>query len=295
MKPYSRGLSSVLLPLLVLIFLPSLPVSAADGAAEDLPYATSVGILSFADYLFLEKDYERAAGEFQRYLFLFPGLGTYTVNLKIGMSLERAGRYGNALGYFSSLMNSAAPPDIAHLASYETALTFIRMGDYQACLSLLGSSELPVLSDVYNTEIVTSLGLLLSGRWSDAGLLLAKSPSQPAFELKKIADQAYDLPFRKPVAAALLSFFIPGLGKIYAGRWQDGLFSLVTIGLFAGLSAYNFYNEGTSSVKGWVYCGLGAVFHIANIYGSAVAARQFNQIQEDRIFSEVWDFVDAHY
>ncbi|MEW5816261.1 MAG: tetratricopeptide repeat protein [Spirochaetota bacterium] len=261
----------------------------------EIPYATAAGILSFADYLYLEKDYQRALGEYQRYLFLFPTGRLDTVYLKVGMSLERAGNYAEALDYFNTLSSGTTAFDIAHLAAYETALTYIRMGNYNEALKFLNSKSLPSYGEVYNAEIISSIGLLFLKEWKQAGLILENALVPPGVELGKIAEQARGLTVKSPFVAAFFSTFIPGLGKIYAGRWKDGLFSLVTVGLFAGLSAYNFYREGIYSVKGWIYGGLGAVFHIGNIYGSALAARQFNELQHDKIFSEVWNFVDKYY
>ncbi|MEL6343717.1 MAG: DUF5683 domain-containing protein [Myxococcota bacterium] len=48
---------------------------------------------------------------------------------------------------------------------------------------------------------------------------------------------------RNPTTAALLSFLIPGIGQIYAGRWLWGLFWLIiTPGFWIG----------TGGLLGWI-------------------------------------------
>jgi putative component of membrane protein insertase Oxa1/YidC/SpoIIIJ protein YidD/TM2 domain-containing membrane protein YozV len=75
-----------------------------------------------------------------------------------------------------------------------------------------------------------------------------------------------------PRTAALLSAAVPGAGKMYAGRTADGLHSLAIVGTSALLAVRGFSRDGEASVQGWTFAGIGALFHIANIYGSAIAA-----------------------
>ncbi len=79
-------------------------------------------------------------------------------------------------------------------------------------------------------------------------------------------------PRPNPRTAALLSAVVPGAGKMYAGRCSDGLHSLAIVGTSALLAVRGFSRDGEASVQGWTFAGIGALFHIANVYGSAIAA-----------------------
>ena len=80
------------------------------------------------------------------------------------------------------------------------------------------------------------------------------------------------LPRKSPWLAAGLSALIPGLGRVYVGRWQDGVFSFLLVGLASGLAAQGFYAEGSGSVRGWILTGTAALLYAGNVYGSAVGA-----------------------
>jgi hypothetical protein len=98
----------------------------------------------------------------------------------------------------------------------------------------------------------------------------------------------YDtLPRKSPWVAAALSAVIPGLGRVYIGRWPDGLISFLLVGLTAGLSAQGFHEEGRDSVRGWVLAGFGALLYAGNVYGSAVGALVQRREAEDALMVEI--------
>jgi hypothetical protein len=80
------------------------------------------------------------------------------------------------------------------------------------------------------------------------------------------------LPRKSPALAAGLSALVPGLGRVYVGRWQDGIFSFLLVGLASGLAAQGFHEDGTSSVRGWILGSTAALLYAGNVYGSAVGA-----------------------
>jgi TM2 domain-containing membrane protein YozV len=97
------------------------------------------------------------------------------------------------------------------------------------------------------------------------------------------------------LAAGFLSAIIPGLGKIYAQRTVDGLYSLLTIGL-AGWQAYDgFHKDGLSSFKGWAFGVLGSILYIGNIYGSAVSVQIHNVRIRQKLYDEVRVLISAHF
>jgi TM2 domain-containing membrane protein YozV len=98
----------------------------------------------------------------------------------------------------------------------------------------------------------------------------------------------YDaLPRKSPALAAALSMVVPGLGRVYIGRWPDGLMSFLLIGTTAFLAAQGFYAEGQGSVRGWILGGVAGLLYAGNVYGSAVGAVLQRRDAEAALMQEV--------
>ena len=98
----------------------------------------------------------------------------------------------------------------------------------------------------------------------------------------------YDaLPRKSPLLAGALSAVIPGLGRVYLGRWPDGLLSFLLVGTTGALAAQGFYDEGRGSVRGWILAGVAALLYAGNVYGSAVGAVVQRRDAEDALMQEV--------
>lgn len=81
-------------------------------------------------------------------------------------------------------------------------------------------------------------------------------------------------PTKSPLLAALFSAFIPGAGKIYTGRASDGLYSLLLNGVL-GYLVYNSYKH-ERKISFYLYSAAFLFMYTGNIYGSYLAAKQFN-------------------
>jgi TM2 domain-containing membrane protein YozV len=139
--------------------------------------------------------------------------------------------------------------------------------------------------------------------WREARLQLAAGPSGPAAPSSVISPaptlstwqqedrellRRYDALQRKsPLLAAALSMVVPGLGRVYLGRWPDGLLSFLLVGTTAALAAQGFYQEGQGSVRGWILGGAAALLYAGNVYGSAVGAVVQCHDAEDALMQEV--------
>jgi TM2 domain-containing membrane protein YozV len=95
------------------------------------------------------------------------------------------------------------------------------------------------------------------------------------------------LPTKSPFVAAALSAVVPGLGRVYLGRWPDGLLSFLLVGTTSALAAQGFYEEGRGSVRGWILGGVAALLYAGNVYGSAVGAVVQRHDAEDGLMQEV--------
>lgn len=113
--------------------------------------------------------------------------------------------------------------------------------------------------------------------WTLAEVALAREPTAAALapwqaQSRAWIQQAAALQHPSPWLAAGLSAVVPGLGKVYLGRWQDGLASLVLVGAPAVVAGYKFERNGVASLGGWLLGAIAAMLYAGNVAGSYVAA-----------------------
>jgi len=271
---------------LVLLILCAAPAVIA---APD--YYSPASLLLFADHLFKEQDYLRAAYEYERYLFVQGADDPFTQEIlyRAGKSFQCAGDYIRSLDLFGALLESTVSVAERDSGIYEIGLTYFRMEQYSDSLSFLqthsGESGAP------DAVLLTSANLMMLGRWQQAEEVLKSCSTSLAEPLREIAREGSSMGRKSPLMAGILSSFVPGLGKIYAGEYGDGIQSLAFIGLFGTLSALSFRSDGIDSIRGWIYASAGAVLHVGNIYGSVVSAGRFNRLQEETLLQDVRDTI----
>ena len=89
---------------------------------------------------------------------------------------------------------------------------------------------------------------------------------------KSFSEQKY----KSPLIASAMSVIVPGSGKAYSKRWGDALVSFLFVGTNAYASYRAFNKKGVKSVNGWIFGSLAVSFYSANIWGSAKAAKNYN-------------------
>ncbi len=100
---------------------------------------------------------------------------------------------------------------------------------------------------------------------------------------------------RSPFLASLLSSIIPGLGKVYASRAYDGLYSfIINTGSF--YLTYDAYKNNRKP-EIYFYSAMSIFFYTGNIYGSWIAAKEYNRyhikfaITEKEISFGLWQLL----
>ena len=85
---------------------------------------------------------------------------------------------------------------------------------------------------------------------------------------------SYNESNKSPTIAAILSL-IPGLGRIYSGRFYDGLNSLITIGLIGKAAKKSIENNNKTLSP--ILSSAFVMFYIADIYGGWRSAKYYQK------------------
>jgi hypothetical protein len=101
--------------------------------------------------------------------------------------------------------------------------------------------------------------------------------------LKKYFSDLQTHRYKSPTIAGLLSFVLPGSGKIYAGRTAQGISSMFVTLTMGAMATENIVKSGWKSPQSILFSGLFSIFYIGNIYGSIFAVKYVNNAYDQNI------------
>lgn len=241
----------------------------------------------FANYLYESRRYSEAQRELERVVFLRPSDTTSWVRLI--RSLQQ-------LGQFHRSVDAVARAEEALNASLTTLgrlkiYGYLKSGHQETARGLIGNYD---FADTEQRFLQLST-YALSDDWSavKAGIW-EEQPPQMLRDLKRMSETWKTEPHKSPLLAGLMSGIVPGTGKIYTGRWKDGLFSLLLLGT-SGWQAYRIISrKGIENPGAWFFGGMAVGFYTGNVYGSVKSARQFNDNIKTRYRDETTVLLDLY-
>jgi hypothetical protein len=242
-------------------------------------------------------DYQLAAAEWERVLFLSPSDTLARLNLI--KSFRLSDKPTEAWKKLNTWYPSAP---LTKQFSLEAAQLTLTLGDFPAFGSVMDRAV-----DLSGAEKSTwKLGAwLMEGEWINQ----PPKSRNPSFtvasmdpRLLNIYSRTKDINRKSPAAAVALSCIVPGMGKIYSHDWKDGLMSLLFVAANAWQSYRGFWKKdelgiakfNPKSVTGWVFGGLAVGFYSANLFGSWKSATLYNSNQTDRIRHETEGVLITH-
>lgn len=171
-------------------------------------------------------------------------------------------------------------------AYYYRMVTLIHLGEYSAAKALLPGA--PVEYAPLTALEGAGLALLQHdkaewARWkadfSEENYHLAEGQRV----LSSIADSRFAHSKKSPLLAGFLSAVVPGTGKMYAGRFGEGVSAFLTVGTLGAITGEQWYKHGFKDWRTLVAGSLCAVFYLGNIYGSYMSVSIEN---DERIASD---------
>jgi tetratricopeptide (TPR) repeat protein len=259
-------------------------------------YYHPANVLKFANALYRQGDYLRAAGEYQRYLFHKPQ-NADQILYQIAVSYRLGGQVDRALQFFETIPREHPQSEFADIAHTEIGYSYLLMGQYDQSIRFLNETQHRIHDRNYRWRSQQLIGLnyLMQKRWDDASRLfnqfdrniIPPDLQETVSTYKGYAEDGKNLPAKSPIFAGLFSAIVPGTGKIYAGRSNDALFTWLVLGL-TGWQAYDgFHRDGVSSTKGWIFGTIGGFFYLGNVYGSTVAVQIYNRQVEAEFLATI--------
>ena len=262
-------------------------------AEEPIDYYAPENVRKFADFLYEQGDYLRAAGEYQRYLFYQPQ-ESEQIHYRIALCYRFASQTEQAIQNFQMLLRAHSGGQLTSQAYYQIGATYFLQDQFEQSAQFLREVLPHVTDERQHAEAEQLIGLsyLMQKQWSEAGEVFktlqgsgVPSVNQKAAMYHTYAKNGADLPTRSPFLAGALSTVVPGAGRLYTGRFSDAFASLFIVSL-TGWQAYDgFQRDGLSSVKGWTLGTLGGIFYVGNIYGSVISARVYNRRVADEFLT----------
>jgi TM2 domain-containing membrane protein YozV len=227
-------------------------------------------IKKFADFLFCNKDYLRAALEYERLADINK---SDTIEFKIALSYSYMKDYYTAIQKFSGIIKSSV---YFNEAKFEGMKVNFLINDFTGLRSYYKNSFITEV-DNYQTEGKKLFNF--SYLFTDDEL-----PSKDEFLLpfdineKETISSFYDWkkepPYKDETLAGIMSAIIPGSGKIYVGEIGDGIVAFITTTVFAFIAYDNF--KAGHTTRAWIWTGVAAFFYAGNVYGSVAAAQVHN-------------------
>ena len=241
----------------------------------------------YAHYLLASRQYNLAAEEFERLVFLDKNNDEYK-NLLI-VSFYKNGESGKAINRIRQLYNN----DLSRMPETMTNKFLVLLQE---------SDSLPQIIHYLDSNLKINEDNKLLFKWSN--YMLNKDYNQAKKfidthklqlgnnqEIISINDFALHQKHKNPWIAGSLSAIIPGLGKVYTGNYIDAITAFIFVGGNAFQAYRGFKKNGNKSAFGWIFGSVAVGFYVGNIFGSAKAAIRFNNLR----FNETKTKVDTYF
>ena len=216
-------------------------VSTSGAGAGTATASSGAGVvLDFADHLLNGGEPFRAAGEYERYLFLCPACERAPyAERKLADAFRRGGRSREAAARYQAVAASHPDSPDAPIAAASAAESLEEAGSpgeasdaYRAYLSQFPRE--PMAAEAWTRSLRTALRANDAARVRTALGVAAPAGAPDVDEAGLLAALDRRPSRRSPALAGTMSAILPGAGHVYAGRYRDGVMAFVVNALFIG-------------------------------------------------------------
>ncbi|MFW6224079.1 MAG: hypothetical protein ACOC4R_00315 [Bacteroidota bacterium] len=153
--------------------------------------------------------------------------------------------------------------------------SMLRLGHHKNAVQWLSDNRIQTSVDPDLAFFAGGLFLLEQNYAGYDSLMMTNPPmaAENAVILEDFSSRYDEVNMRSPWMAGLLSAVVPGLGKVYAGKPNQGLSSFITFGLSALQSYEAYYRLGSDSPVFYITGLIALGYYIGNIWGSALSVK----------------------
>jgi len=234
-------------------------------------------IKSFGKHLFKSESFHDIVTLSQTCPFAKQNKSTFdTLQFLLGRAQLKLNKADSAYHAFRKIDRDA---DLYRKGIRLTFNRYLDNSDYATPLSYLENGDLAIQKNPDITYFSCGLYLLNKDRMGfdslmSEGYMIEKDKR---ILLKQYREQYASIKMKSPWMAGLLSAAVPGLGKIYAGKPNQGLSSFFTVGLFALQAWEAYYRQGINTPGLYISGAFALGYYISNIWGSALSVKIKNQ------------------
>jgi len=226
----------------------------------------------FASYLYQSEQFELAAIEYERLLFLddrndslkYKLLSSYFENKDFDKAISRSKKlYPSVKDFTDPVANLYLKLLILNgdFSDFEQEYQYIPLAEKEKKVYQLHKNML-------NREWKASYTTFNE---------LQDFSFQYKAEFDKLLERSKKPKTKSPFLAGILSAIIPGTGKLYTGNYKDGIFSLLVVGGTTFQAIRGFNKDGVNSTSGWIFGTVATGFYAGNIFGSVKSAQVYNE------------------
>jgi len=245
-------------------------------------------------------EYNRAVGEFERFIHFFPDAPQVpTAHNLIGMCYLKERRYDTAREIFFQIIRSDPDSSLAGKAIFLIGESYYQQGVSKEAEHYFEQviEEYPHLDLKSAASYRLGWTKMQAGRWRDASEIFSKVEKESPFydSSRELADQSLKgetLSYKRPACAGSLAALIPGLGHAYVSRYRDTAVAFLLNGIFVWAAAESFHQD--HEVLGGVLTFLELGWYTGNIYSAVNVAHKHNQKVQNDFRKSLKDRLDLH-
>jgi outer membrane protein assembly factor BamD (BamD/ComL family) len=270
--------------LLVLCEVSAQPVMAEEGA--DL-------LWNFANYLYQEEYFYRAATEYNRFIFRFPSDSrALEAELQIGRCYRHGGKPEKAVNYLVRLIRRGVGEPVTREAILEVVAIREEQKRFPEAIywTKRFTARYSDESEIDSAYLRLAWLQVEDGKYEQALATLQQiSPESRlhsrARSLSQALEQRPEGDRKSPAVAGALSAVLPGSGHLYAGRPGEAATSFFLNALFITGAVVAFKND--SPVLGGILVFFELGWYVGGIRTAVKAAREANVEEEKRFRQEL--------
>jgi tetratricopeptide (TPR) repeat protein len=248
--------------------------------------------LQFAEQYFQRGEYYRAIGEYERFIYFFPGSNKIEhARYRIALSYLKGDRYEEAIEAFYPIIEEYRDTRYAFKSYLGVSEAYVKLTRYAMALTSLTNlitivTDGEIRDEAYYQRAWVYLEMGLRGKAIES-LEQISPQNRQRYDLNGVLVRlkaGTEIETKNPTIAGILAI-VPGAGHLYCGRKRDALISFVVNGAMI-YAAYEAFDNDLNALGATIaLVGLG--FYGGNIYGAVSSAHKYNRDKRRRFIDSL--------